>query len=51
MSYKEKRQTISKKDFVCKCGKEVKKGQPCIVDPKKKEAYCPNYGKKNHNEK
>jgi hypothetical protein len=37
MSYKEPRQTESKKDSPCsKCGKTIKKGSPCIVDPKNK---------------
>lgn len=42
MSYNEIRQTASKKDFTCKCGKKVQKGSNCIVDPKKKIAYCSN---------
>jgi hypothetical protein len=39
MSYKEVRQTESKKDCNCsECGKTIKEGTPCIVDPKKKTA-------------
>lgn len=39
MSYKEVRQTESKKDSNCStCGKLIEKGKPCIVDPKKKTA-------------
>jgi hypothetical protein len=38
MSYKETRQTESKKDSKCSiCKGPIKKGSPCIVDPKKKE--------------
>lgn len=41
MSYKETRQTESKKDSTCAgdCGKQVKKGTQCIVDPKTKRVY------------
>jgi hypothetical protein len=40
MSYKEIRQTESKKDCNCEgCGKPIKKGNQCVVDPKGKKAY------------
>ena len=41
MSYKEIRQTESKRDSACagNCGKPVKKGSPCIVNPKGKKVY------------
>jgi tartrate dehydratase beta subunit/fumarate hydratase class I family protein len=40
MSYKEVRQTISKKDSACdKCGGQIKKGSPCVIDPKNKKIY------------
>jgi hypothetical protein len=46
MSYKEKRQTASKKDCNCAaCGKMIKKGSDCIVDPKTKKAYHTACGK------
>lgn len=38
MAYNEPRQTLSKKDCNCDtCGKEIKKGTPCSVDPKNKK--------------
>jgi hypothetical protein len=50
MSYKQIRQTLSKKDCNCPtCKKEIKKNTACIIDPKKKEAYhiaCYNKSKK-----
>jgi hypothetical protein len=50
MSYKEARQTISKKDCTCTiCKAQIKKGAPCIVDPKKKEVTCTKCGKKTDN--
>jgi hypothetical protein len=47
MSYKEKRETISKKDCKCAaCGKPIKTGSPCIVDPKAKTAIHTGCAKK-----
>ncbi len=51
MSYKEIRQTVSKKDCKCKkCEKAIKAHTPCIVDPKKKEVYCIPCGKTINND-
>ena len=34
MSYKEKRVTVNKEDTTCCiCGKNIKKGKECFVDP------------------
>ena len=39
--YKEKRETLSKKDCKCsECGIAIKKGQSIIIDPSKKEVKC-----------
>lgn len=46
MAYNEIRQTISKKDCSCaSCGKPVKSGTHCIIDPKGKKVYCFECGK------
>jgi hypothetical protein len=46
MSYKEIRQSISKKDCNCAgCGKNIKAGSMCVIDPKNKKAYCLSCGK------
>lgn len=46
MSYKEVRQTVSKRDCDCtKCGKPIKAGSPCIINPKGKKVYCLRCGK------
>jgi hypothetical protein len=46
MSYKETRTTFSKRDSECHaCKKQIKKGQECIIDPKKKEVSCLKCGK------
>lgn len=46
MSYKEVRQTVSKKDCNCaKCDNSIKKGSPCIINPKGKKVYCLKCGK------
>jgi hypothetical protein len=46
MSYKEVRQTQSKKDCNCAgCHKQIKKGGLCIIDPKTKTVICLNCGK------
>lgn len=46
MAYNEIRQTVSKKDCLCaSCGKPVKSGSQCIIDPKSKKVYCPKCGK------
>jgi hypothetical protein len=37
---KQPRETISKKDFKCNCGKKIKKGDAIWYDPSNKIASC-----------
>jgi RNase P subunit RPR2 len=47
MSYKEIRQTESKRDSTCEgCGKPLKQGSQCIVNPKGKKVYHVTCAKK-----
>ena len=40
---KQPRETVSGKDCKCsKCEGDIKKGEQCVVDPVKKEAWHPN---------
>jgi len=37
---KQPRETFSKRDFTCTCGKEVKKHEAIFYDPELKKAVC-----------
>ena len=43
MSYKEPRITVSKREFTCKCGTSVKKGDAIFVNPQTKDITCIKY--------